>query len=181
MRGRIIGALETGCRLGEMLEIQIRHVMWETHQNQHSRGAHKGRRLATHSVRAKRTLGKAAQASSIPRLESVRIRRPDREYQDTIRTAWESLVLLAHGVAPTRTRAHGRVNREQLTEIDLHSHDLRHEAACRWRARGLDLRAIQLLLGHADLKTTQRYLNVTDEELRRAMTEKLWSGRTAQR
>jgi site-specific recombinase XerD len=32
----------------------------------------------------------------------------------------------------------------------------------------------QLLLGHADLKTTQRYLNVTDEELRTAMQEKLW-------
>jgi hypothetical protein len=27
------------------------------------------------------------------------------EYQGTIRTAWESLVLLAHGIEPTRTRA----------------------------------------------------------------------------
>ena len=35
--------------------------------------------------------------------------------------------------------------------------------------------AIQLLLGHADLKTTQRYLNVTDEELRKTMQQKLWS------
>jgi integrase/recombinase XerD len=67
------------------------------------------------------------------------------------------------------------VNREKLAEIDLHWHDLRHEAACRWLSRGLDLRAIQLLLGHADLKTTQRYLNVTDEELRKTMQQKLWS------
>jgi site-specific recombinase XerD len=37
------------------------------------------------------------------------------------------------------------------------------------------LRAIQLLLGHADLKTTQRYLNVTDEELQKTMAEKLWN------
>jgi site-specific recombinase XerD len=36
-------------------------------------------------------------------------------------------------------------------------------------------RPIQLLLGHADLKTTQRYLNVTDEELRKTMQQKLWS------
>jgi hypothetical protein len=63
-----------------------------------------------------------------------------------------------------------------LAGVDLHWYDLRHhEAACRWLAKGLDLRAIQLLLGHADLKTTQRYLNVTDDELRKAMAEKLWS------
>lgn len=84
-------------------------------------------------------------------------------------------MLLAHGIEPTRTRARGRVNREQLAEIDLHWHDLRHEAACRWLSRCLDLRAIQLLLGHADLKTTQRDLNVTDEELRKTMQQKLWS------
>lgn len=93
----------------------------------------------------------------------------------TIRTAWESLVLLANGIEPTRTRAHGRVNRDKLAEIDLRRHDLRHEAACRWLAKGLDLRAIQLLLGHADLKTTQRYLKVTDEELRKTMAAKLWN------
>jgi hypothetical protein len=46
------------------------------------------------------------------------------EYQGTIRTAWESLVLMANGIEPTRTRAHGRVNREELAEIDLHWHDL---------------------------------------------------------
>jgi site-specific recombinase XerD len=83
--------------------------------------------------------------------------------------------VLAHGIEPTRTRRRGRVNREKLVEIDLHWHDLRDEAACRWWSGGLDLRAIQLLLGHADLKTTQRYLNVTDEELRKSMQQKLWN------
>jgi site-specific recombinase XerD len=72
-------------------------------------------------------------------------------------------------IEPTRTKAHGRVNREQFAEIDLRWHDLRHAAACRWLSRGLDLRAIQLLLGHADLKRTKRYLNVTDEELRNSI------------
>ena len=29
----------------------------------------------------------------------------------------------------------------------------------------MDIRTIQLMLGHADIKQTQRYLNITDEEL----------------
>jgi len=49
------------------------------------------------------------------------------------------------------------------------------------RRKSLDLRAIQLVLGHADVKTTQRYLNVTDEELRRTMHEKLWTRRAAEK
>jgi integrase len=175
MRDRIIGALETGCRLGEMLKIQNRHVLWDTHQiripAKHAKDGESRRipfepdgRLAQ-LLKRRRFLGPAAFAFG----------GPAGEYQGTLRTAWESIVLLAHGIEPTRTRAHGRVNREKLAEIDLHWHDLRHEAACRWWSRGLDLRAIQLLLGHADLKTTQRYLNVTDEELRETMRQKLWS------
>lgn len=179
MRDRIVGALETGCRLGEMLKIQNRHVLWDTHQivvpAEHAKDA-ESRRIPfepkgrlSQLLKRRRFLGPKAYVFGTA----------TGEYQGTIRTAWESLVLIAHGIEPTRTRAHGRVNREHLAEIDLHWHDLRHEAACRWLAKGLDLRAIQLLLGHADLKTTQRYLNVTDEELRRTMHEKLWSRRTA--
>jgi len=61
-------------------------------------------------------------------------------------------------------------NRAKLRQIDLHWHDLRHEGACRLLADGVDIRTIQLMLGHADIKQTQRYLNITDEELRKAMT-----------
>ena len=32
-----------------------------------------------------------------------------------------------------------------------------------------DIRIIQLMLGHASIQQTQRYLNVTDEELRRGL------------
>jgi hypothetical protein len=49
MRDRIIGALETGCRLGEMLKVQNRHVLWDTQQISNP-AAREGRRIATHSV-----------------------------------------------------------------------------------------------------------------------------------
>jgi len=41
--------------------------------------------------------------------------------------------------------------------------------ACRLPADGVDIRIIQLMLGHASVRQTQRYLNVTNEELRKGM------------
>jgi site-specific recombinase XerD len=41
-------------------------------------------------------------------------------------------------------------------------------AAC-WRTAST-FRNIFLILGHSDIKTTQRYLNITDDELRKALT-----------
>ena len=92
------------------------------------------------------------------------------EFQESFKTAWETVLMLANGHDSKRT-AHGvRVDREKLRQIDLHWHDLRHEGACRLLADGVDIRTIQLMLGHADIKQTQRYLNITDEELRKSLT-----------
>ena len=47
-------------------------------------------------------------------------------------------------------------------------------------ADGVDIRIIQLMLGHASIQQTQRYLNVTDEELQRGLEAagrtKGWAG-----
>lgn len=90
--------------------------------------------------------------------------------RSTFKTAWESLLLRANGHDIARAKRGARVDREKLRQIDLHWHDLRHEGACRLLADGVDIRIVQLMLGHADIKQTQRYLNITDEELRKAMT-----------
>jgi len=62
---------------------------------------------------------------------------PEGDYQDSFKTAWESLLLRANGYEVTRVKKGGRVDREKLRQIDLHWYDLRHEGACRlladWR------------------------------------------------
>ena len=94
---------------------------------------------------------------------------PAGEFVANFKTAWESLLLIANGHETKRAKPGARVDRANLREIDLHWHDLRHEGACRLLTEHVDIRTIQLMLGHADIKQTQRYLNITDEELRKAM------------
>jgi integrase len=176
LHDRIIGALELCCRRGEMLLIQNKRVNWETHQ------------IGIPGATAKDKENRRIPFNPEGRLAAILDRRaklgPDAyvfgsasgEYQAELQTAWETLRLLAHGIEPRPTRNGAAWNRQQLQRIDLRWHDLRHEGACRLLADGVDIRIIQLMLGHASIQQTQRYLNVTDEELRRGL-EVSWNNK----
>ena len=48
-------------------------------------------------------------------------------------------------------------------------HDLRHTVATRLVANGADLQTVKQYLAHSDLRTTQRYLHATDENMKKAV------------
>ncbi len=52
--------------------------------------------------------------------------------------------------------------------IKIHPHTLRHSFAVHLVRSGMDLRRLQLLLGHSSLNITQVYLQFKDDDLREA-------------
>ena len=178
MRARLIVALDAGLREGEVLKLQNRDIDWATHQ------------LVVRAENAKDSKTRSVPFEPKGRLEGILERR--RFLGDVafvfgdaaggsvrqFTKSFERLRLHALGVTPETLGRHKGLTpecREALRQLDLHWHDLRHECATRWLERDLDLRTIQVLLGHANIATTMRYLNVDVHSATEAMRTKIWA------
>lgn len=121
--------------------------------------------------------GKGAKERMVP------MSRPSREALDAwLATAGE--VAEEAGFLFPANSAEGHLSRQvfarELKEVagragipvaKVSPHVLRHAFASHLLAGGADLRAVQELLGHADISTTQIYTHVLDERLRQLVNE----------
>ena len=69
--------------------------------------------------------------------------------------------------SPTSSGAFATVVKKRSGVARFHPHMLRHTFACRWVEQGGNLAALQQILGHSTVVTTQRYARLSDDAVRR--------------
>jgi integrase len=131
-RWAILLSLETGIRWGELAALEWHHVNW-------------ARKCLV--VEAGKT-GKVRRIPLSPAMVDL-LTRERFAGRDT--------------VFPRRTQAHGAVERiGKRAGITWHFHQLRHTFACRWIEKGGTLKALSQLMGHASVRTTERYAKLSE-------------------
>jgi len=160
-RDRVIFELLYGCGLrnSELVGIQMDDIGW-SNEVIRVRGKGKKERLVP--------LGDAAAAA-------IREYLPERQrIFDARRRSSSALLINLRGGSLT-TRSVGRIVKAiaiaRGLSPDVHPHTLRHAFGTHMLEEGADLRAIQELLGHERLSTTQRYTQLTSAHIARVYDE----------
>lgn len=137
MRPLIVLAIETGMRRGELLTLEWKHVDLERRVAHLPLTKNGDPRDVPLSTRAIEVL-RALKAGDTGRVFAVA--------PNAVRLGWERLVRRA-GL------------------VDLHFHDLRHEAVSRLFERGLNIVEVSAISGHKEMRMLQRYTHLRAEDL----------------
>ena len=161
MQARLEIAIDKGLRRGEMLKIQNRDIDWRARPEPVVTigwGNAKNRRSRRIPLVSPRVVAWLRSRRAVGGPEGYPYGDTRGRYVKSFCTSWETRLALA-----------GITDPERNLDGDLHWHDLRHECGSRYAEQGMDVRRIQYLMGHANLKTTERYLNVNLNLLGQAM------------
>lgn len=98
-----------------------------------------------------------------------------KRYLDEVRPEWdnklsEKLIITERGQGISRStvwRIVGRLANSAGIASGVSPHTFRHSFATHMLENGADIRAVQEMLGHVDISTTQIYTHVTTEKMRR--------------
>ena len=167
LSGVIVAAMETGCRQGELLALQwgdvdlpqrsllVRAIEQGAKKTGQSRHVPISARLAAVLEMAR------TDPTGAGYLPTAYVFGWAGERVKSIDKAWQTCVLRAHGYEPvwTTNGKLDRCSRIVLRAINLHFHDLRHEAGSRWLEAGMPLHHIKEMLGQANISQTDTYLN----------------------
>jgi integrase len=151
MRRRLIGALDLGLRQGEMLQLQVKHVDFESWVVQLPAAITKAAVdqqvfAMTPRVQAMLTARKALGA------DAHVFGREDGTFVASFDKTWKKLFKLA-GVPVGRKGGYVW-------------HDLRHEYGSFLIEQGATIQEARELMRHADIRTTARYLKANDDRLK---------------
>ncbi len=165
IRDRAILALLVACglRRDELVRLEVRHLQLREERWVFVDLQGKGRRLRTVPVPlwVKRLLDRWLADSEITEGPLFRTLRKGGALEPTVQPISEDLVY-------TLVRRSGAA----IGHPELTPHDLRRTCAKLCRKAGGDLEQIQLLLGHASIQTTERYLG-TKQDLVQAVNDRV--------
>jgi site-specific recombinase XerD len=123
------------------------------------------------------TFALVARIREMERRREPNVRRPGKRWQD-----WDLVWCMPDG-SPFDAKDNWDEWKEllKLAEIDKDArvHDARHTAATLLLEQGVDIRVVQVILGHPQLTTTKRYTHVTEilaGEAAARMGRALWDG-----
>src|SRR5262249_39724589 len=158
----IVAALETGMRKGELLSLQWKQVRWIQNEIYLPGAKTKTKRdRIPLSPTLREILTRRQHGTTVaPNPKQFKFGPEHYVFGDEagqrivdVKTAWENVVLKAHGTKPERTATAGltRACQAAIKQIDLKFRDLRHEAGSRKLEAGWPLHAVSAFLGHANV------------------------------
>jgi integrase/recombinase XerD len=120
-----------------------------------------------------RVRGKGGKERIVPFAPAAgeRVRRWMEEGRLALKPATDHLFLNPRGMALTRQsfwRILGEIAQQAGISRKISPHGLRHSFATHLLQSGMNLRSLQMLLGHSDVSTTQIYTHVTPGHLKEA-------------